>query len=61
MVTSAYGAAGTVKTIGIEFPPKVQEAAVGTVHELAVLSTNTIKYGKAVYKAVVSTLVKVTQ
>jgi hypothetical protein len=56
------GAAGTVKTIGIELPLKVQVAAVGTVHVLVPASTITYKYGKAVYKEdPVSVFVKVTQ
>jgi len=56
------GAAGTVKTIGIELPLKVQVAAVGTAHVLVPASTYTYKYGKAVYKAdPTSVLEKVTQ
>jgi len=49
MVTSVNGATGLVKTSGIEFPPNAHVAAVGTVHVEVPPSTNTNKYGKAVY------------
>jgi hypothetical protein len=47
-LTSANGKAGTVIVKGIEVPPRVQVAVLGTVQAVVSPETNTNKYGRPV-------------